>query len=89
MARTGSWESVARALASRMVYQANACPVGSYQTGTGQDPGHFAGEPEEFHNPDEHVEDCPFCADTVAYRRFLARAAGQPYRPTTTQGATR
>lgn len=81
MARVESWREVALALGSRMAYQANACPVGTFQPGSGQDPGQFVGGEGEFHVPDEHVTDCPFCADTVAYRRFIARLKNEPYQP--------
>lgn len=86
MTRPESWETVARALAARMEYQANNCPVGHYQSGEGQSPGGFNGEAGVFHlDADAAAEDgCPFCADTVAYHRFLARDAGVPYAPRST-----
>ncbi len=70
MSRPESWESVARALASRLVYHANACPVGFNPFGE-LDP---AGYGERHRDPAEHADTCPFCADTVAYRRFRRKA---------------
>jgi hypothetical protein len=65
-----------------MEYQANACPAGRFQSGEGQSPGGFVGEEGVFHTDADAAaaDGCPFCADTVAYRRFLARDAGRPYQ---------
>lgn len=63
-----SWETVARALAARMAYQANNCPAGTGEL------GYTVDDPSLVHRvPEEHADDCPFCADTVAYRRFVAK----------------
>lgn len=79
--RPESWRAIAEALAGRLQYQANACPVGHYTSGEGQNPGGYNGNPGEHHNPDEAADTCPFCADTIAYRRYLARCEGRRYRP--------
>lgn len=75
-----SWQAVARALGARMAYQADNCPAGRDALESG---GYgVVANPALVHRiPDDHADDCPFCADTVAYRRFLARQAGRPYRP--------
>lgn len=82
MRRPESWEAVARALAARMEHQANQCPQGQFVT-DGEGRGSYVGEPGEFHMDAEAAaaDGCPFCADTAAYHRFLARDAGVPYSP--------
>jgi hypothetical protein len=65
-----TWRDVAEALALRMEYQAFNCPVGTGVQPTGN--GQWADNGEERHVPEEHPE-CPFCADTLAYKRFLVK----------------
>ena len=77
--RPESWEAVAHALAERLRHQANACPAGYYSPGEGQGRGSFNGEEGVHHDPDEAAEYCAFCADTIAYRRFVARRDGRRY----------
>ena len=65
---TESWRTVAEALANRLFCQANICPVGRPV------PGVSPGDPALVHRvPEEHADDCPFCADTAAYNRYLRK----------------
>lgn len=77
--RPEPWRTIAEALADRLQYQANSCPVGHFMSGEGQNPGGYNGNAGEHHDPDEAADSCPFCADTIAYRRYLAKRAGRRY----------
>lgn len=71
MARGESWETVARALAARMVYHAHCDAT----TGGTTDSGIPVGPPAHPTIEDGLADGCPFCEDRAAYARFLAKAA--------------
>jgi len=71
-------------------YRADNCPVGYFSNQDNpRGVGSFNGEPGEHHDPDKAAAECPFCADTIAYRRFVARTRGERYEPSATPGEAR
>lgn len=71
MTRPESWETVARALAARLAYQADNCPEG-YNILDAGDLSSLGDAADRHVKPEDHP-DCPYCSDTAAYRRFLAK----------------
>lgn len=78
MPRVESWETVAKALGERMQHQSDQCMEGLSNIN-----GEVVGPMEDVHRvrPDAFANECAHCADTVAYRRYVARRRGIPYVP--------
>lgn len=63
-----SWEALAHAMGERLANHAYSCRSGYNALGE-RDPLHG-----EIHDPPmAYAEECPFCADTAAYERYLKK----------------